>query len=57
MKAYQPIVGQIAAERRPRSILDLPSGNGWLPAQIAMPDVVIDGIDLYEGQPPGYRRF
>jgi SAM-dependent methyltransferase len=57
MKAYQPIVGQIAAERRPRSILDLPSGNGWLPEQIAMPDVAIDGIDLYEGQPPGYRRF
>lgn len=57
MKAYQPIVGRIAAERRPRSILDLPSGQGWLPAQIGLPDVEIDGIDLYESQPAGYGNF
>jgi SAM-dependent methyltransferase len=57
MKAYQPIVAEIAHAVRPRTILDLPSGNGWLPAQIGMPDVEIDGIDLYEGQPPGYRNF
>jgi len=57
MKAYQPIVGRIVAERRPRSILDLPGGLGWLPAQIAMRGVAIDGIDLYESHPAGYRNF
>ena len=57
MKAYQPVVGNIARALRPRTILDLPSGHGWLRAQIAMPDVAIDGIDLYEGRPAGYRNF
>lgn len=57
MKAYQPIVGELARTIRPRTILDLPSGQGWLRAQIAMPGVAIDGIDLYEGRPAGYRNF
>jgi SAM-dependent methyltransferase len=57
MKAYQPLVGEIARRVRPRTILDLPSGLGWLRAQIAMPDVAIDGIDLYEDAPAGYRNF
>lgn len=57
MKAYQPIVGQIARTAQPRTILDLPSGNGWLFAEIETPGVEIDGIDLYQGRPAGYRNF
>jgi SAM-dependent methyltransferase len=57
MKAYQSIVAEIARAVRPRTVLDLPSGSGWLRSRIAQPDVVIDGIDLYESQPRGYRNF
>jgi 2-polyprenyl-3-methyl-5-hydroxy-6-metoxy-1,4-benzoquinol methylase len=57
MKAYEPIVGSIVRAARPRSILDLPSGGGWLRAQVDGLDVEIDGIDLYEGRPAGYRNF
>jgi SAM-dependent methyltransferase len=57
MKAYQPIVGRIAEAVRPRTILDLPSGNGWLRQRILASDVAIDGIDLYEARPSGYRTF
>jgi SAM-dependent methyltransferase len=57
MKAYQPIVGRIAEQVRPRTILDLPSGNGWLRQQILASDVAIDGVDLYEARPSGYRAF
>jgi SAM-dependent methyltransferase len=57
MKAYQPIVGEIARTIRPRSILDMPSGTGWLLKLIASPSVEIDGIDLYQDRPPGYRNF
>ena len=57
MKAYQAIVVDIVRTRRPRSLLDLPSGLGWLPAQTSMLGVEIDGIDLYEDQPKGYRNF
>lgn len=57
MKAYQPVVGRIAEEKRPRSILDLPSGHGWLRQQVRATEVAIDGIDLYEVKPEGYRTF
>ena len=57
MKAYQPIVGQIAQAVGARSILDMPSGTGWLLAQVATTGVEIDGIDLYQGRPTGYRNF
>lgn len=56
MKAYQPVVGMIAAEVCPRAVLDLPSGLGWLREQIKS-DVEIDGIDLFEQKPAGYRNF
>ena len=57
MKTYQPIVCSIAELIRPRSILDLPSGSGWLRREINQPDVAIDGIDLYQERPAGYRNF
>jgi SAM-dependent methyltransferase len=57
MKAYQPIVCRIAENAQARSILDLPSGTGWLARDISLRNVAIDGIDLYEGRPAGYRNF
>jgi SAM-dependent methyltransferase len=57
MKAYQPIVGEIAQRVRPRTILDMPSGSGWLLAQLNSTDIEVDGIDLYEDRPAGYRNF
>jgi SAM-dependent methyltransferase len=57
MKTYQPIVGELVRARGARAVLDLPSGSGWLRSQIADPTVMIDGIDLYEPQPAGYRNF
>lgn len=56
MKAYQPIVGAIAKMTGARTILDLPSGLGWLRSQVSQ-DVEIDGIDLFEQKPAGYREF
>ena len=56
MKSYRPIVGEIARAIRPQTILDLPSGDGWLRKEI--PDAgAIDGVDLYEQKPAGYRNF
>ena len=57
MKSYRPIVGEIARAAKPGTILDLPSGEGWLAQEVNGADVAIDGIDLYEGQPKGYRKF
>jgi len=41
------------------SVLDMPSGNGWLPRGLAKshPDLVCDGVDLYEEAAAGYRRI
>jgi SAM-dependent methyltransferase len=57
MKAYQPVVGGILRARGARSVLDLPSGSGWLRSEVGDPDVAIDGIDLYEKRPERYRSF
>jgi SAM-dependent methyltransferase len=57
MKAYEPIVGEIVRGAGAKSVLDLPSGTGWLRQQISDPAVALDGIDLYEGKPAGYRNF
>jgi SAM-dependent methyltransferase len=57
MKTYQPIVRAIVLAARARTILDLPSGKGWLRRAIDDPGIEIDGIDLYEQAPAGYRNF
>lgn len=57
MKAYQPIVGDIVRKAGAKSVLDLPSGSGWLREQLPDTAVAIDGIDLYEQKPAGYRDF
>src|SRR5438046_1656847 len=56
-KGYRPIVREIARAAKPRTILDLPSGEGWLAREVNGASIAIDGIDLYEGQPKGYRHF
>ncbi|MBL68075.1 MAG: hypothetical protein CMO74_06425 [Verrucomicrobiales bacterium] len=39
-----------------KTVLDAPSGGGWLPEALG-PDVEVDGIDLYVDQASGYRNF
>ena len=36
--------------------LDVPSGNGWL-GKTLPPETQVDGIDLFEEKPQGYRQF
>jgi len=56
MKEYMPVVAALLRERGARAVLDAPSGSGWLRAML--PDSVdIDGLDLYDAQPNGYRDF
>jgi len=56
-KSYYPVVCTIIRDRKPSTILDVPSGIGWLREQVREAGVAIDGIDLYAPKPPGYREF
>ncbi|MDX1486260.1 MAG: class I SAM-dependent methyltransferase [Alphaproteobacteria bacterium] len=56
MKIYMEPVGEILRDVRPRTVLDLPSGSGWL-GGLVPEGAAIDGIDLYAPKPPGYREF
>ena len=56
VKSYMPVVLKIIEEKKPLSVLDAPSGNGWLKSMETIP-TEIDGIDLYEDKPKGYRNF
>ena len=38
------------------TVLDVPSGNGWL-KEMLPPNKIVDGIDLFEEKPLGYRNF
>jgi SAM-dependent methyltransferase len=55
-KEYMPVVAAILERRKPSSVLDAPCGNGWL-RSVVSPQVEIDGIDLYDAAPAGYRQF
>jgi SAM-dependent methyltransferase len=44
------------ADKSIQSVLDAPSGDGWLGKALG-PQVVMDGIDLYEDSKQGYRHF
>ncbi len=55
MKPYMPVVAGILNEIKPSSILDAPSGKGWLHSLLTF-DHSIDGIDLFENKPEGYRN-
>jgi len=39
-----------------QTMLDAPSGGGWLPEALGA-NVAVDGIDLYVDEAPGYRKF
>jgi SAM-dependent methyltransferase len=55
-KEYMPVVAALLRERRAQTVLDAPSGSGWLRAML--PDsVAMDGLDLYDARPAGYRDF
>ncbi len=57
MRGNQPTVVEILQSAKPLSILDMPSGNGWLRREIPDSNVAIDGIDLYKEKPLGYRAL
>lgn len=57
MKAYQPIVCGLVRETDARQVLDMPSGSGWLAKDLNAPEIAIDGIDLFDNRPGGYRNF
>ncbi len=57
MKSYQPIVCGIAREINAKTILDMPSGGGWLVNDLRGTGAAIDGIDLFDARPEGYRSF
>ena len=56
VKEYMPVVAAILSSRPITSVLDAPSGSGWLRDRLDR-NIVLDGIDLYDGQPDGYRHF
>ncbi|MBF0447407.1 MAG: class I SAM-dependent methyltransferase [Magnetococcales bacterium] len=56
MKPYQPVVLKILRELKPASILDAPSGSGWLGNSLDRA-CEIDGLDLYTQHRPPYGRF
>ena len=51
-----PIVAKILDKKQPKTILDAPSGSGWLTGLLKFHHE-IDGIDLFEGRKKGYRDF
>lgn len=56
MKPYEPVVAAILDQSRPASILDAPSGSGWLRARLSF-DAQVDGLDLFASRPAAYRTF
>ncbi|MBX3566634.1 MAG: methyltransferase domain-containing protein [Rhizobiaceae bacterium] len=55
-KVYMPVVVGEIARLKPDTILDLPSGNGWL-RRASGSAARFDGVDLFEGRPDGYTDF
>ena len=52
MKSYMSVVANILNKKKPETILDTPSGSGWLLSLLSY-DPEIDGIDLFEEKPKG----
>jgi SAM-dependent methyltransferase len=55
-KTYRPVVLKLLACSRAKTVLDAPTGGGWLQAGLTYAPE-IDGVDLYAGTPQGYRQF
>ena len=51
-----PVVAGLLNEKKPSLILDAPSGSGWLLPLLTF-NFFIDGVDLFENRPEGYRNF
>ncbi|MBF0611723.1 MAG: class I SAM-dependent methyltransferase [Magnetococcales bacterium] len=56
MKPYQPVVIQLLQQLKPQSVLDAPSGGGWLGSAV-MDSCQVDGIDLYAQTNSFYRTL
>jgi SAM-dependent methyltransferase len=56
MKPYMPVVAQIINKSKPKSILDVGAGNGWLLSQIDYSVEKIDAIDWIASERPGYGK-
>ena len=56
MKSFQKTILEIIGPLRPREILDLPCGNGWLAKSLKY-NAEVDGIDLFDSKPENYRNF
>ncbi len=55
-KSNRPVAVKILNENRPATILDAPSGDGWLLRDLDyQPEVT--GLDLFEEKPAGYKDF
>ena len=46
LKPYQPVVASLLRQLRPATILDAPSGSGWLKGLLGF-ETRIDGLDLF----------
>lgn len=55
-KPYRPVVADILNRLKPQTVLDVPSGAGFL-RQVLGPEIIIDGADLRCPRPEGYRNF
>lgn len=56
MKPYEPVVVSILEESRPATILDAPSGSGWLGPRLQF-DMQWDCVDLFAARPASCRTF
>jgi hypothetical protein len=50
------VVLKIIEGLQPKSILDVPSGDGWLVKNLN-PSISIDGIDLFQSKNKLYRKW
>lgn len=56
LKSYQPVVAKILNSLRPATMLDAPSGSGWLLDLLSF-ETRIDGLDLFAPRPEKYGLF
>ena len=55
-KSSKKTLMKFLEEKKLSSVLDVPSGDGWLRKVLAQ-EASIDGIDLFEERPDGYSKF
>ncbi len=55
-KSSKKTLMKFLEEKKISSVLDVPSGDGWLRKVLAQ-EASIDCIDLFEKRPDGYSKF